>query len=271
MNDQIKSYEKSISELIEIGNSIIRADKDFHNRYNDFQLWKSQILQVCDSSGISKELILSIRHTLHFSENKFSESESIENLKRVIADTIGVLQYIIYPAKQVLSPILLDEKSALIVVRSILNNFHLHIKAMYKDVVHGNGTLNKTDLDKIKLGNEYDVQRMLYSLLKPIFLNARLEVHGDGGYLGIRYDIELPDYDAVIEVKCTRGSMTERSLCEQMGADIYHYKARKLFFYIYDKEGVIKNTDAFKENYTNELKDSNRSIETYITQVINLI
>lgn len=142
---------------------------------------------------------------------------------------------------------------------------------MYKDKVHGNGKLSKTDLDKITLGNEYDVQRMLYSLLKPIFTNARLEVHGDGGYMGTRCDIELPDCDAVIEVKCTRGSMTERKLSEELGSDIYHYKTGKLFFYIYDKEGIIKNAEAFEKNYTKELKDPNRSIETYITQSVNLL
>lgn len=66
-----------------------------------------------------------------------------------LLDTIGVLQHVVCPPTKVLLPILLDEKSALIVIRSILNNFQVYIKTMYLDYVHGYGRLSKTDLDKL--------------------------------------------------------------------------------------------------------------------------
>ncbi|MGP3610309.1 hypothetical protein [Anoxybacteroides rupiense] len=49
-------------------------------------------------------------------------------------------------------------------------------------------------MDKTKIENEHDVQRMLYSLIRPIFPDARLEVVDDAGYASVRYDIVLDEY-----------------------------------------------------------------------------
>jgi len=135
----------------------------------------------------------------------------------------------------------IDKTTASTIIRKILRNFHKHIEAMYQDEVHGNGTIKKEDLDKIKIGNEYDVQRILYSLIKPIFPDARLEVVNDAGYNSVRYDIVIDEYGIVVEVKCTRENMTERKLTEELGADSFHYKADQLFLFIFDKVKLIKN------------------------------
>lgn len=60
---------------------------------------------------------------------------------------------------------------------------------MYQEKPHGNGDIKQEDLSKIDIGNEYDVQRIFYSLLRPIFLGARTEVNADSGYNGFRYHI----------------------------------------------------------------------------------
>jgi hypothetical protein len=57
-------------------------------------------------------------------------------------------------------------------------------------------THNKEELDKTKIENEHDVQRMLYSLIRPIFPDARLEVVDAAGYASVRYDMN-----------CNRGEM----------------------------------------------------------------
>ncbi|SJU05230.1 Uncharacterised protein [Clostridioides difficile] len=44
---------------------------------------------------------------------------------------------------------------------------------MYLDTVHGKGNITNQQLENIKIGNEYDVQRILFSLIKPIFPNAK--------------------------------------------------------------------------------------------------
>lgn len=143
----------------------------------------------------------------------------------------------------------IEKTTAVAIIRKILRNFYKHIKAMYQDEVHGNGKIKKEDLDKIKIGNEYDVQRILYSLIRPIFPNARLEVADDAGYNSVRYDIALHEYGIVIEVKCTRPTMTERKLTEELGADSFHYKADHLFLFIFDKEKLIENPDVFAKSF----------------------
>ena len=128
--------------------------------------------------------------------------------------------------------------------------------------------LKKTDLDKIKLGNEYDVQRMLFSLLKPIFPTARVEVPGDGGYTGTRYDIFITEHKLVIEVKCTRSSMSERTLTEEVGSDICHYTDKHIMFFIFDKQKIINNPDAFEANYSKPF--DGKDVEVYITRPISV-
>ncbi|NFQ66369.1 hypothetical protein FDG00_01795 [Clostridium sporogenes] len=158
----------------------------------------------------------------------------------------------------------MDVNSALIIIRRILQNFYKHIQVMYQEEVHGNGRIKKKDLDAIQLGNEYDVQRILYSLIRPIFPTARVEVSDDAGYKAIRYDIKIDEYNIVIEVKCTRKSMTERNLTEELGSDAFHYNADYVFFFIYDKENIIKNVDAFIRNYKRE------NVEAIVNQSINI-
>lgn len=141
---------------------------------------------------------------------------------------------------------------------------------MYQEEVHGNGTIRKEHLNAIQIGNEYDVQRILYSLIRPIFPTARLEVSDDAGYKAIRYDIKIDEYNLVIEVKCTRKNMTERNLTEELGSDAFHYKADHIFFFIYDKENIIRNVDVFTRNYKREKSDFGTNIEAIVNQPINI-
>jgi hypothetical protein len=139
---------------------------------------------------------------------------------------------------------------------------------MYETNVHGKAHITKEKLDAIKIGNEYDVQRILYSIVKPIFPEARLEVSDDAGYGTIRYDIIIEKYNVAIEVKCSRPSMTERLLREELGSDAFHYKYSNIFFFLYDKDKIVKNKTAFIENYSKVY--DNKPIETIIIQPINL-
>lgn len=162
----------------------------------------------------------------------------------------------------------LTDDMALIIIRKILNNFYKHIETMYEDKVHGRGTILKENLDKIKIGNEYDVQRILYSIIKPIFPEARLEVSNDTGYGTIRYDIIIEKHQIIIEVKCTRDSMSEKKLTEELGSDAFHYKYNNLFFFIYDRGKIVANKEAFISAYSKSYND--KKIETVIIQPITL-
>lgn len=37
--------------------------------------------------------------------------------------------------------------------------------------------------------------------------------------------------------------MTEKNLREELGSDAFHYNADYVFFFIYDKENIIRNVD----------------------------
>lgn len=125
-------------------------------------------------------------------------------------------------------------------------------------------THNKEDLDKTKIENEHDV----YSLIRPIFPDARLEVVDDAGYASVRYDIVLDEYGMVIEVKCTRENMTERKLREELGSDSFHYEADHLFLFIFDKVKLIKNPDAFEKAFRREKHGFDKELETIIIREI---
>lgn len=62
----------------------------------------------------------------------------------------------------------------------------------------------------------------------------------------VRSDIWI-DQNVIIETKCTRTSMSEKKLHEEISADITQYSAQNIYFYIYDKEKIIGNPQAFKQ------------------------
>lgn len=164
----------------------------------------------------------------------------------------------------------IQRPTAVLIIRRILQNFHKHLEAMYREKVHGSGTFQQKDLDRIRIGNEYDVQRMLYSLIRPIFPEARMEVTEDTGYRAVRYDIFLDEYDLVIEVKCSRSKMRERDLLEELGADAFHYPSSHLFLFVYDKEKVIANVDVFRKAYLRDKSSFGKDVEAVVLQPIDL-
>jgi len=103
----------------------------------------------------------------------------------------------------------------------------------------------------------------LYAYLKPIYPSARLEVCEDNGYRTFRGDIVL-DKDTMIEIKCTRSSMSLKSLLEEIEADMTHYQAANLYFFIYDKEKLISGPINFKNTY--EKKSEEKEIHLIIHQ-----
>lgn len=76
----------------------------------------------------------------------------------------------------------------------------------------------------------------------------------DTGYGTVRADIWL-DPDNAIEIKCTRKGMALKKLIEEIEADMVHYSAKELFFFIYDKEKIIENPPVFKNVYEEKMKD----------------
>lgn len=111
---------------------------------------------------------------------------------------------------------------------------------------------------------------MLYSCLLLFFPTVRQETVNDNGYGGMRTDIYLEDYNLIIETKCTRKNMSEKKLTEELGADGFHYKADVIFFYVYDKEDIIKNPEAFKKAFLRGREKDGKMVRMFILQPIAL-
>jgi len=263
INNQISDGENLLREL--------RSQKLINALELDWELWRmktAKILESIDSSHAHSFLMVSELN------KSFAVKQKVIELERVLTNAIEFLKRLITDMENGLYDIqqfkVIEQSVALEVVRRILNNFYKHLESMYQSTVHGNGTIKKEDLDLIKIGNEYDIQRILYALIRPIFPETRMEVTEDAGYRSIRSDIFLDEYNIAIEVKCTRTSMTIRNLTEELGADAFHYKSEYLFIFVYDKEKIILNIDAFKKAYKRDKKTFDKDVEAFVVQPITL-
>ena len=119
-----------------------------------------------------------------------------------------------------------------------------------------------------KIKNEYDIQHILYALLRTVFPETRKEVNGDNGYSGTRADLYLETYDIIIEIKCTRSSMSVKQLTEELGSDAFHYKTKNLYLFIYDKEDIIKNPEAYQNAFQRDYEKDGKNVQVFITKTL---
>ena len=96
-------------------------------------------------------------------------------------------------------------------------------------------TLKNELLKQIKVENEYDLQHLLYAVLKPLYPDIRKEVSEDSGIGTVRTDLKIPCLNIAIEAKCTRDSMKLKKLTEEIESDIVHYTEQCIVFFVYDK------------------------------------
>ena len=82
----------------------------------------------------------------------------------------------------------------------------------------------------------------------------------------MRADLYLDLYNLIIEIKCTRKSMSEKQLIEELGADAFHYCADIIYFLVFDETGIIKNSEAFKKAFEREPKKDGKAVKVFILQ-----
>ncbi|MET1250344.1 hypothetical protein ABWW58_16310 [Sporolactobacillus sp. STCC-11] len=267
MNNRL--YNEQIESLNKFLEKIDRPNSNISTITEEYQSWREQVTEVLESlfedKSIAKRFTLKSKYVI----NVFSEQESRNNFKKVLLEVQRFLVSIAQKAQDESNQS--DEiniRTACVILRRMLQHFDQHMQTLYHDPVHGKGTIQQDILNEIQIGNEYDLQRILFSLIKPVFPTARCEVPNDVGYGSIRFDIILNDYDLAIETKCSRDSMKERELTEEIGADITNYPISHLFVFIYDKDRVIKNKDAFVKNYTKNKNEAGKIVETFVLQPV---
>ena len=132
----------------------------------------------------------------------------------------------------------------------VLTNFPVFCRNLYMSKTHESCSCGiKEHLTGFHIENEYDLQKLMLAALSLVFSDARAESVQDSGHHAVRKDIIIDSQSAVIELKCTHTGRTEKQLSEEIAADMVHYEGNQLYFYIYDKAGIIKNPVSFKQTY----------------------
>ena len=229
-----------MEELIQEGQdliSIVNIEK-LKDRYDT---WCQRVMILLRTEGFSKEDQHEFIVKAHYTNNEFFPVESQKSILNAIKDATAFLDSI-----KSFTGSKISEETALTIVERILKNFYMYYQAMYRDL-----------------------QRMIYSILLPIFPTVRQEVNSDNGYGGMRADIYLKEYSLIIETKCTRESMTEKRLLEELGADSFHYKAKTLFIFVFDKKHIIKNPVAFEKAFKRDKEKDGKTVRLFIAQKTN--
>ena len=195
-------------------------------------------LKTLDSSP---QCLMELEQRAYYIVNEYSDKETMSNLDSARNRVIAYLE-------QIMTASPADDR-----LLTILDNYYLFLEALLERPPHRRGGIQKEQLSGLKIQNEYDVQHLLYAYLKPLYPLARAEASEDTGYGTVRADILL-DSEHVIEVKRTRCSMPQKKLIEEIEADMVHYHAEHLYFFIYDKEKIIENPGLFRNIYENKVK-----------------
>lgn len=192
--------------------------------------------------GVSKESLLTLEQRAYYPINNYSDRDTKEKMQLAKKRVLAYMDELMGEG---------DEKGQ--VLESILKNFYFFLEALLEREPHKKGGIQKAQLENLKITNEYDIQHLLYAYLKPLYPAVRAEVSEDTGYHSVRVDIAVST-DCVIEVKCTRKGMKINKLLEEIEADMVHYHAQEIYFFIYDKEKIIENPIAFQDSMKGKIQ-----------------
>ncbi|MDO5349231.1 MAG: hypothetical protein Q4E86_04745 [Lachnospiraceae bacterium] len=206
-----------------------------------FQNAVASLREYMKGLGMGTQELLGLERIAYYPQNEYSDKETKENME---AAKYRVISYI--------EDMLCDNgKDGQIL--EILNNFYLFLENLIERKPHKSGGIQQEHLEALKIKNEYDVQHLLYACIKLFYPMARAEVSEDTGYGTVRTDIFL-DFEHVIEIKCTGKNMKLKKLTEEIEADMVHYSAENIYFFLYDKEKIIENPMVFRKSYEEKIK-----------------
>lgn len=256
----IKGGSMVIEERIREAENLLDI-QDVGSLKNEYNTWCANIRRLLQANAFSEEKLNEIRVKIHYTENEYSNEDTRKSILKALQDTIRFLQDM-----ENVEPHEVPKDIAIMLVHRILIHFQTFYQLLFECPLHKKCTWKKETLQEIQIRNEYDLQRMVYASLLPTFPTGRQEVDSDNGYSGMRADIYLDEYDIIVELKCTHAGMTEKRLTEEIGADAFHYKADTIFFFVYDKYGIIKNKEAFTNSFARNRQRDGKLIKAIIFQ-----
>ena len=218
-----------------------------------------QLNQTLYEEGYSEEICQEIKYKQKYIKNRFSDEM---NREKMLTAKENLLDYLYMISRR-------EKKDNEIGhLEKYLKNFYMLLEALTEREPDRRATLTKDKLQHIKIGNEYDLQHLLYAVLKPAYPDIRKEVAEDSGVGMVRYDLKIPGLNLVLETKCTGEKTRLKKLTEEIEADIVHYSEDYILFYIYDKEKIIKD----KQNYESQFNRvfDGKNIKIIIQQPISI-
>ncbi len=104
----------------------------------------------------------------------------------------------------------------------------------------------------LSFSNEYDVQDLLHSLLRPWVFNIRPEEFTPSlAGSSARMDFLLPKYNVAIELKFVRDRNHAKKIGDELILDIEHYlihpDCNVLWCVVYDQDSLLTNAESLKE------------------------
>lgn len=245
MNSLLRNYMKEL-KLVET--------------VEEYEAFIHRLIENLLQEKFDYEIIQSIRNKGKYMTNEFSDLATRKNMLRAKENLLFYFESILSENQ--------GKKFSDSPLEKYLNNFYLFLEAFKEMIPDKRASLTIENLQKIKIENEYDLQHLLYAALKPLYDDIRKEVTEDSGVGAIRSDLQIPSLNAVIEAKCSRKSMNLKVLTEQIEADIVHYKAESIYFYIYDKEKIIKDRHAFETCFNRNF--DGKKVRIIILQPVNM-
>lgn len=217
-----------------------------------------ELKRELSQGNYSSDILKAVQIKSKYIVNKFSDESTTESMEK---SKDGLTSYLESLAD-------LEIKRENTCLTTYLENFYAFLDAFRNRCPDARASLKAEALQNIQVNNEYDLQHILYAALKPLFPDARTEINHDTGIGTVRSDICISSVSAVVEAKCSRASMTEKKLIEEIEADIVHYHAEHIYFYIYDKVKIVKNPQVFKMGFNREF--DGKQIHVILIQPISL-
>lgn len=244
------------AHIIEIGLNITKK-LDGIEFFEAFDQWKAEVLQYVKENNLSME---TYKRALYVMDNPFeSKEDKAMKCKKCINKTIDMLQKELQVWKE-------D-----VIIDTLLKNFGIFLNGMFRAELEKKATIQNELLKQIEIHNEYDVQHVMYALIKTLYPSARREVNRDIGYGTVRYDIIIEELDTIIEIKCTREDHTDKKIFRELGEDAFFYKCSNLYIYVYDKRHKINDAVNFVKALERKKEEVGKEIKVYVEQSNELV
>ena len=218
-----------------------------------------ELNQTLYTEGYSEEICQEVKCKQKYIKNRFSDEA---NKEKMLTAKENLLDYLYMISRK-------EKKNVNIeYLEKYLKNFYMFLEALTEREPDKRATLTKDKLQQIKIVNEYDLQHLLYAVLKPVYPDIRKEVAEDSGVGMIRSDLKIPGLNLVLETKCTGEKTRLKKLTEEIEADIVHYSEDYILFYVYDKEKIIKDKQNYESQFNRVFDENN--IKIIIQQPISI-